>query len=242
MFPPKEQNESDKLESSIHCEKSIKYEAFNLTDIQQAYLMGRQSYFSFGSKLSYIYIENIKDKINISMLQTALNYLINRHDMLRAIIDKNGMQRILTTVPEMGVKVNDLSTYPPDEIKNKIEQERSNIINSFHPIDKWPLFNIQISLLPENKCCIYFYFDLLIMDGKGVSNFFNELSCLYQNINYSLPEIKTSYRDYVLYLNKMEKSPKFLHDKEYWLKKFQVCHPHQSFLLNLNQKIVIQIL
>src|SRR5688572_24920691 len=63
------------------------HEPFGLTDVQHAYWMGRNSYVELGGVSTHFYLEYERDEIDLDRLNTALNKLIERHDMLRAIVD-----------------------------------------------------------------------------------------------------------------------------------------------------------
>jgi pyochelin synthetase len=204
---------------------NIKSEAFPLTDIQQSYLMGRQSGFDQGPVASYLYVENIRTQIDLKKLQLALKILISRHDMLRVVFDENGMQRILPNVPEFILQIHDFREISKHNIEDMLKQIRLNMTKVLRNSGQWPLFDIQISMLPENKYCLHFYIDLLIADGCGIEVFFRELSLLYHDFNYALPKIQMSYRDFIFSLQKEESSVKFMEDKEYWLKKIPSLPP-----------------
>ena len=196
-----------------------KNEIFPLTDIQQSYLMGRQNGLEQVSVTSHLYVENMRSNIDFKKLQLALNKLIIRHDMLRVVFDLNGMQQVLTNVPNYILQLNDFREINKNKMEDMLNQIRMNMTKSLRDPGHWPLFDIQVSLLPENKYCIHFYIDLLIADGCGIDVFFKELSILYHDINYEFPIIQKSYQDYIYSLQKELNSVKFMEDKEYWLKK-----------------------
>ena len=72
-----------------------RYEAFPLTDIQQAYWIGRNNHFDLGGVGTHGYEEIYRKEIDASRLEYAINYLIQRHEMLRMVVTPDGMQRIL---------------------------------------------------------------------------------------------------------------------------------------------------
>ena len=59
---------------------------FPLTDVQNAYLLGRQSSFGYGNVACHGYLELSWPSLDPQQVELAWNRLIARHDMLRAVI------------------------------------------------------------------------------------------------------------------------------------------------------------
>ena len=72
---------------------------FPLTDMQQAYWLGRRNDVALGSVSCYLYTEFDTSQIDLARAEAAWNVLIKRHDMLRAVILPDGTQKILRDVP-----------------------------------------------------------------------------------------------------------------------------------------------
>ena len=82
-------------------EPTKRYEAFPLTDVQQAYWIGRNDYLELGNISTHRYLEFDCTGLNIPRLEQALNMIVKRHDMLRAIVRPDGEQQILFDVPDI---------------------------------------------------------------------------------------------------------------------------------------------
>lgn len=64
-----------------------RYEKFPLTDIQNSYVMGRNNMYELGGVGCHGYLEIVFDEVlNIEMMENAWNKVIQKHDMLRAIV------------------------------------------------------------------------------------------------------------------------------------------------------------
>ncbi|RGM12518.1 hypothetical protein DXC31_19115 [Mediterraneibacter gnavus] len=74
---------------NIIVEKDKEYDAFELTDIQMAYLVGRNAALKSGGISTHMYTE-VKTELDLSKFNIALNKAILRHGMLRAVILKTG--------------------------------------------------------------------------------------------------------------------------------------------------------
>jgi hypothetical protein len=85
-----------------------RYLPFPLTDMQQAYWAGRSGTFELGNVSTHIYLEIESVDLDIGRLNLALQKLITRQEMLRAVIRPDGQQQILEKVPPYEIKVFDL--------------------------------------------------------------------------------------------------------------------------------------
>src|SRR5205085_11106291 len=79
-------------------EPEQKHEPFPLTQIQQAYWVGRDASFELGSVPAHVYLEFEGRGVDLDRVGHTLRKLIDRHDMLRAIVAPPGEQRILPEV------------------------------------------------------------------------------------------------------------------------------------------------
>ena len=84
----------------IEHDSKNRYEPFPLTEVQQAYWLGRKNDFDLGNVAAHIYFEESILSEEIKPLQDAWNLLVQRHDILRMVVTRDGQQRILKDVPE----------------------------------------------------------------------------------------------------------------------------------------------
>src|SRR5215831_3037259 len=68
---------------------------FPLTEIQQAYWLGRNSLFELGGVGIHVYEELDCTALDEDRLEAAWQRVIDRHDMLRSVVCAEGTQRIL---------------------------------------------------------------------------------------------------------------------------------------------------
>lgn len=198
---------------------------FRLTDIQQSYFLAKQNEHKNGTNAAFIYAENLKYNLDTNKLQKALNILIKRHDMLRVIIDKNGIQKILENTPEVIIKVHIKEKCDNIQIKDELINIRNSIIKNNYSLNIFPLFDVQITKFMPEQYYIHFYLNLIIADGCGIDVFFKELSILYNNLNYKFPIQNYRYQDFLIALENEEKSLKYMEDKKYWLDKISFLPP-----------------
>ena len=106
-----EQEDAVELEALPSVVENIeqRYLPFLLTDVQQAYLLGRSDAFELGNISTHVYIEANLLNLNVERFTQAWNLLLQRHEMLRAVFSLEGSQRILETVPFYDILFNDVS-------------------------------------------------------------------------------------------------------------------------------------
>ncbi|MES2355404.1 MAG: amino acid adenylation domain-containing protein [Pseudomonadota bacterium] len=194
-----------------------KYQPFPLTDLQHAYWLGRDSAMEMGSIATHLYVEFDCQGLDVVRLNDALCQLIERHDMLRAVVDDDGMQRILPTVPRYQIAVDDQSMTSTEVVEQAIIQMREMLSHQVLMADQWPLFDIRATLLPADRLRLYVSLDLLLFDAISLFLFFQEWHQLYEDLHSPLPALKISFRDYVLAERQLEDSEAYQKAHAYWM-------------------------
>ncbi|KZB84009.1 non-ribosomal peptide synthetase [Amycolatopsis regifaucium] len=164
-----------------------RHEPFPPTPVQRAYWLGRDSGFTLGGIGCHFYREYDVDDLDVSRLEIALDKLIRRHEMLRAVFDERGDQRILAEVPWLPVEVTD---EPPEALRESLSHQ------VFDP-SSWPLFTVR-GVRRGARTRLAIGMDNLVLDALSILTFYAELSALYENPDVELPPVDMSFRDYVL--------------------------------------------
>ena len=193
-------------------------EPFKLTEVQMAYLMGRNNSFDLGGISTHLYTE-IETGLNIDRLSESLQKTIERHPMMRAIVRSCGEQVILKDVPKYEIKVEDVSELAYEEQSSRILEKREKLCSHIFKTDKWPLFNFEAFKLSDNKYYLFIEFDQLIADGMSIQIITKDLISFYKNPNQAIKETDFSFRDYIIEYSKFKNSYKYKEDKKYWLDK-----------------------
>ena len=200
-------------------EPQHRFEAFSLSDIQQAYLIGREEGVELGNIACHNYFEVDLADWDHARFETALNKLIARHDMLRSIVLPEGRQQVLKQVPQYKVPCVDLRGEDRSSAEARIESIRREMSHYVHPTDVWPLFEFRASQLAAQSARLHIGFDLLIADGRSFEIIFGELAALYANPDLQLPPLGVSFRDYLSAFNRLEETEAFRASRDYWLRR-----------------------
>jgi len=211
-----------------------RYQPFLLSDIQQAYLIGRSEGVELGNTGCYCYFEVELEDWDRGRFQAALQKLIQRHEMLRAIILPEGQQQILDHVPAYEIKTQDLRSLDAAAAASRLEAVRAEMAAYVHPTDRWPLFEFRASQLDARRTRLHIGVDLLIADGRSFEIFFGELAQLYRDPAVSLPALELSFRDYMLASEAFENSDAFRQSRDYWVKRLPSLPPSPELPLAVN--------
>ncbi|MGW6739351.1 amino acid adenylation domain-containing protein [Streptomyces sp. NPDC055025] len=192
-----------------------RFTPFPLTDLQQAYLLGRNGFFELGNVAASFYVELDAPHLDAESLSTALTGMVQRHDMLRAVIGADGQWHVQREAAPYPVAVTDLRPLDEEQAQaelSRVRRECSTII--FDPA-KAPLFDVRISQL-NGSSRLHLSLDLLIADGGTVAVFLTELAARYTDPDQQWPTLDVTFRDYQHALADAENSPRYQRARAYW--------------------------
>lgn len=207
-------------EAPLVVDEEKRYEPFVLTDIQSAYLIGRDESFELGNVACHAYYEldSQAGELNIGQLESALNRIIKRHEALRLVFFENGTQKILESVPRYKMPLYDFRALPEERAHKERERLRKELSHKIHDPGTWPLFEVGAVFI-DRKVCLYISFDLLLADFYSAFLLFRDLVKFYENPGCDLLPVACSVRDYVIAEQSMNNSPSYVSSREYWLNR-----------------------
>ena len=217
-----------------------RYQPFPLTDIQQAYLIGRSAAFELGNVATHGYREIETVGLNVQKVEEAFNILIQRHDMLRMVVDEDGKERILPDVPRYELKTLDLQQEDETTIATRLETLRDRLSHQIFTTDQYPLFEIQAILLPEDKIRFMVSFEVLLGDAWSFQLLGYEFAQILENKANLLPPLTISFRDYVMAENSWRDSEDYQHSLTYWQNRLSSLPPSPELPLTKRLGAVTQ--
>ncbi len=217
---PKNAPVKDEL-PQIVADPEHRFEPFPLTDIQQAYWLGRSAAFDLGRIGIHGYFELDCTDLDIERLNAAWMRVIERHDMMRAVILPEGVQRIQKTVPPYKFEVLDLRAAPPVEAAAQLDALRQRMSHQVYDPESWPLFEIRASRLNERVTRLHFSEDALHADMMSTAIILDDWLRLYENPELVLPAPELSFRDYALALERVKDSDAYSRSMAYWRKRVE---------------------
>lgn len=197
-------------------DKDNQFTSFPLTDIQHAYWMGRDAAFELGNVSAHFYYEIENTGLDVQQLEQAWQKVVARHDMLRAVITKDGKQQVLEKVAPYEFVTNDFRKLDEKTTSERLLAIREEISNQTISLDSWPLFDIRVSLLPDDKVRVHIDIDNVVADAWSLFTFLKEWAEFYHDPTLDLAPVPLTFRDYVLAEKALQHSEQYIKDKEYW--------------------------
>ncbi|MGV2698213.1 UNVERIFIED_CONTAM: amino acid adenylation domain-containing protein, partial [Raoultella ornithinolytica] len=167
-----------------------RYQPFALTDVQQAYLVGRQPGFALGGVGSHFFVEFEIAELDITRLETVWNRLIARHDMLRAVV-RDGQQQVLAQTPPWVIPTHTFHT--PEEALRVREKLAHQVLNP----EVWPVFDLQAGFVDGMPARLWLCLDNLLLDGLSMQILLAELEHGYRYPQQLPPPLPVTFRDYL---------------------------------------------
>ncbi|MFI5984709.1 amino acid adenylation domain-containing protein [Streptomyces sp. NPDC051555] len=177
---------------------AARHEPFPLTDLQQAYVVGRTDAFELGNVSTSFLIEVDLEETDLDRLGSSLRHLIGRHDMLRAVVSRDGHQRVLAEVPEYRIATLDLRSCEDTERARRLTEIHEEMRDQVFDTEVWPLFDVRATLLDACTTRLHLNVDALIVDGRSAGVLFQEWARTYRCGTPATPPPALTYRDYVL--------------------------------------------
>lgn len=176
----------DKIVSS----DAQRFEPFALNENQQAYWLGRSQSVEGGGVAIHLYFEIEANALDMDKLHAAWATMVQRHDMLRAVVTPDGHQQVLKTV-----------TVPPFtvvEAEGRFEavmaQTRQRLSHANYDLTQWPQHQFEV-VASRDKQTLCLSLDCWCIDGWSYQILFQEWLQLYRG-EQPLPSIELTFRDY----------------------------------------------
>ena len=197
-------------------DRARRYDPFPLTEMQQAYWLGRSGIFELGNVSMHNYLELEAKDFDFDRFQRAWQKLIDRHDMLRAVVLSDGRQQVLESVPPYEIAVTDLREADETARSAHLQAIRDRLSHQVLPLDRWPQFEIVATQFGDDRFHLHLSLDGWCTDFWSTLKLFQDLSHLYNEPDVQLPSLDLSFRDYVLATGTLEETPRYQRDLSYW--------------------------
>ena len=202
-----------------------RYLPFPLTDIQQAYWVGRTSGMTLGSVGCHGYWETDAVGIDIEQLEYAWQRLIDRHDMLRVTFLPTGEQQTLEEAPPFHIETVDLRGRSAAAAAAELGALRERMSHRLYAPDQWPLFDIRAARLDDRTTRLFLSIDLLVLDAASIFQLLGEAQRFYEDPTLELPPLKLTFRDYVIAEARLRETAEYKRIERYWLDRAATLPP-----------------
>ncbi|MEM0939723.1 MAG: amino acid adenylation domain-containing protein [Bacteroidota bacterium] len=187
-----------------------RHQPFQLTEVQNAYWVGRNPEIQWGGYSCYGYMEVEAGVLHTEKFTLALQQLVDRHEMLRCVIGSDGQQKILQ---EVNFRPGIYKNHEIADSSLHLSQIRSEMRSQTFAFDHL-MFDVRLTETSPQNWLIHFGLDFMIADALSINIFWKDLHCLYKGD--SLPKLEVSFRDYAFYLTKRKSGSHYQQCKNYW--------------------------
>ena len=214
----------------VTADPANRFEPFDATEVQRAYWLGRSEQFALGGVGSHWYWEFEGTGVDVGRLEDALRRLVHRHDMLRAVFDGDGRQRVL---PDPGpVRIPHTVTDDPDEPGRMRDQLSIRVPDPAH----WPLLHVE-AVTVAGRTHLAFSVDYLVLDALSIVILLGELAALYRDPDAELAPLDLTFRDYLRCAGPGE--DELARARRYWLERLDDLPPAPALPLALDPAAVV---
>ncbi|MCX8963169.1 amino acid adenylation domain-containing protein [Erwinia psidii] len=206
---------SDSIQAAqLRHDAANRYKPFPLTDVQQAYLVGRRPGFSLGGVGSHFFVEFSVTALDVAHVEQAVNQLVHRHDALRTVV-RDDMQLVLPEVPPYVLPCHQVPALDGAESVALRERLARQVLDP----TRWPVFDIQAVQVPGHSAArLMICLDNLMLDGLSMQILLAELESLCLKVPQTLPELEIGFRDYQQYVRQQEANPL---SQAYWSRRLE---------------------
>lgn len=187
-------------DETIQHDTENRYQPFPLNENQQAYWFGRSDALDGGGVAIHLYFEIDASNIDIDRLESAWGKLVERHDMLRAVVTANGQQRVLEHVKASPFTRHSL----PLDNEDFFMSVRGSLSHKNYDLTQWPQHEFHVVSSPSTKT-LCLSIDCWSIDGWSYQILFQEWWHLYQN-NDQLTPLNLTFRDYQVHQSEADLS------------------------------------
>ena len=207
-------SEKERLEK---LEKYYSENAYPLTPVQKAYLLGRSSDYELGGTSAHYYAELEWNDLDVAKLEEAVNTMIDNHDILQSVVLDDGTQVPLEEVPYYRIVQRKLTL---TELEKYREENKAFVYET----GKWPMFDVSVSRTDDSRTVVHFSFDCMLLDGWSANMMISQIYSLYSGKKVDFPDY--TFRQYVLEKDEWLKQKDYYREAcEYWEKNSPLLPP-----------------
>lgn len=198
-------------------EAYIRENAYPLTPIQKAYLLGRSEDYELGGTSAHYYTELVWPALDVQRLEQAVNTVIGHHDILQTVVLADGRQMPLAELPYYRVVTRKVGM-------PELEALRAQWQAKVYPVGKWPMFDVFVSELPDGRRVAHFSFDCMLLDGWSANRMIREIDAVYAGAETQAPAY--SFREYVTEKDRWQQGRDYvLAAEKFWKKTAPLLPP-----------------
>ena len=211
---------SDQQVAALIPDLARRYDPFPLTPVQEVYWAGQSGYFDLGTCGANVYSEFLFAQTSppfLDRLDDALQKLVHRHDMLRALFRPSGQQEILPQAPGIDMERIDLRGKSPQAVQAELDRLRHRLKTRKTVANHWPPFEFIACQMDDQEVRLLSSISALVADGRSRTLLTQQLVELLENPHTEMPPLELSYRDYAEWWRNLAGTPVHRSAEAYWM-------------------------
>jgi amino acid adenylation domain-containing protein/thioester reductase-like protein len=163
--------------------------------------------------------------LNIEVLETALNAVIRRHEVLRTTFAELDGQPVQVIAPSLHVSITTVPIAGKDDKERLAELLKRVVLTARDPFDlsKGPLLRMTVYRLDADDHVVVFTVHHSVFDGWSIDIFAQELGGFYTSLvsgsDLSLPDLPVQYADYAVWQREVQQGGFLQPQLDYWTKQ-----------------------
>lgn len=185
---------------------------FDLTAIQQAYLIGKDPDFSGDPIGCHLYREFEVAEADPDRLRAAWERVVAEQDMLRTVVTEDGRQRVLAELPPWRLPVHQGGDPAVLAVRERLSHRS-------YDAGSWPLFDVEVTLKPGGPATVHLSIDALLTDGTGLDYLLERWWRCYVDPTTRPAPPGLSASDCLRWLSGQENAGRRRRDMEHWARR-----------------------
>ena len=186
----------------------------------------------FGSDAARAYNQSLSlhlcGQLRVSILRQALQLLIDRHEVLRTVFDRDGDTQYVLPAMAQHLCQQDLMVLPEEQRLDALATVQMVEAQHVFDLECGPLLRTHLVTVSEQEHYLIFTVHHIIVDGWSISILLEELTTLYAVLSRgardTLPH-STPFRDYAAWQQIQQNGAQMADDEAYWLERFSSIPP-----------------
>lgn len=198
-----------------------RFEPFPFADLQMAFYMADDPYLQFHVRPHY-YCETDKSELDIARFEKAVDKTLRRHQGEMVLLAGDGQLRALRELPPFKCEVNDMRGLARDEVAKTLADMRARMSREQLSLSRWPWFDLIVSRWLDDgseRFRIHWNHNNFYSDGYGATILQRDIDRCYADPDIALPPLTLTFRDAVLGLDALSRSPEGDRAKAYWMNR-----------------------
>jgi len=213
-------------------------DVFALTDIQYAYLIGRNPGLGLGGVPSSIYFELDTAGLDLPALNAALDETVKRHPMLRAVVVDGGRQQVLQALPPYEIALEDVGGRAPEDRQARLAEIREEMEATVLPVDRAPPFAVRATVIDAETTRLHVCFDLMFLDVRSVDLVMRDWWRLYRRLDSQDGHDIPAFAAYLDAERSLQEQRQGERDRQYWSDLLESLPPPPDLPLKRSPELI----